>query len=837
MARRVAYFVAIALGAVGSNAATFIDSKDTALAAAANDKAEKVCKRKEGMKLDEEDRKSIKEDLVAASADNVILRVLEASDTASDMSDQMREKIFNAGFFIPKAGALVTAFVLIGIFFPCICWTAWPCCKCMRCCKKERSVSKVVKIIFLVVVLAIILALVISASLAMRGFNSANDGFEVTNCAAALMVNTTLSGQQNPEFLGLIPTLQTFESMKDSLDANSAFIRDLKSTLSNTKKISDAVIVASGTLKLLQETVSAPENKQPVSNSGSDLLHECSLCSHLETSLTPAIEALDGSVGSALDKARDEVNKQLTGDKLSALQQSMITASEPLIQLKGTMHSAFGMFVETDTMETLSKSTDSYGSLVAIVLILFALLLAACGGSATGIWLCCEKRNNADGAAEYRRHTHRCACVTWCGACHYAILAFIVGGIMTMVSIPLASICLVMEDVSKDMLMDISGPLNLDLSGAKGEMMVNMVEQCFRNKDPNANPALLDIIMMTENGTDISMREKLVGQTKDQIDAQFDKISSSMGSATSAPKINDDPKIVALKTTLRETRMSAMTVPRQAMTEGANANIYGPIANEASLKNYALSSADCADFTVPAGMPQEGSVVPGISSFSGALTAFGTQVASLTCAKKVICDDGPTTARGKSCEAANSLMDLKQGLLASGKFKCFRFKNSGGFACDVKAMRETSPGSGTYTNDCLVNGKMVSESYDCTLSEFTTLVSDFDTRLDNVFKRLDGATDAVMNDINVGMRNLVDEYVIDPVTSVADGLTCGFLGQTYQHVLDGMCYGGVWGFKAMASAYVFCASVTLVLAIVMYVVWRIALDNVNAQCAEASPRA
>lgn len=118
-------------------------------------------------------------------------------------------------------------------------------------------------------------------------------------------------------------------------------------------------------------------------------------------------------------------------------------------------------------------------------------------------------------------------------------------------------------------------------------------------------------------------------------------------------------------------------------------------------------------------------------------------------------------------------------------------------------------------------------TYDCTLDEFTALVQGYDARIQKVFARLDKSASSTMNQITVDMKSLVDTQVIDKITEFADGVTCGFLGKSYRKFVRSACYAGGVGFIEIYQAYVASGVLTLVLVIIMYFVWRIAVDNYN----------
>lgn len=101
----------------------------------------------------------------------------------------------------------------------------------------------------------------------------------------------------------------------------------------------------------------------------------------------------------------------------------------------------------------------------------------------------------------------------------------------------------------------------------------------------------------------------------------------------------------------------------------------------------------------------------------------------------------------------------------------------------------------------------------------------YSRQLDLAFERLDKVTPLVLRGIATDMRQLVEENVIDKIVWIADGVTCGFMGATFFTFVDGMCFRGVWGFSAIAASYVACAVLTLFLVILLYLVWRFALDT------------
>eukprot|EP00933_Yihiella_yeosuensis_P038531 TRINITY_DN32462_c2_g1_i1.p1 TRINITY_DN32462_c2_g1~~TRINITY_DN32462_c2_g1_i1.p1 ORF type:complete len:190 (-),score=28.81 TRINITY_DN32462_c2_g1_i1:85-654(-) len=171
-------------------------------------------------------------------------------------------------------------------------------------------------------------------------------------------------------------------------------------------------------------------------------------------------------------------------------------------------------------------------------------------------------------------------------------------------------------------------------------------------------------------------------------------------------------------------------------------------------------------------------------------------------------------------------MLLKHKLRSQQIFKCRKFYKGNAY-CDISNMAETS--SGVYSNDCFKSdGTLEAREYSCDLNEFTTLVKSFSGALNKVFDRLDKATASSQTKISVDMKKVVDDNVVNKITAVADGLTCGFLGTGYRGVIDGMCFMGVTGFATVGQCYVAVGCLVLFLIILMYIVWRISVDNYNS---------
>lgn len=818
------------LGLRLTEGAVLVTAKDRSIAAKANTKATSLCK-----DLDYDVPDDAKESLKSASGDNFALDSMRGAKDMDDFQTRLTDSI-DVGFVLGSAGPMVAFFLFLVAFMLC-CWTACPRCKCCRIRERHHKPHRIFKMVAAVVIGAIIVGIVIAAGVSRNGFNLASSGFKASTCTGAKLLNKTLSGNAEPHFLGMIPSLGLLDELVASLDTGSQFMQDLKVQLTSTKPIEEAVALTSGTLTLLKDMMASPANVKPKTAAGVDLLHQCEICPKLEEVLTPAINDLNAGMGTKLKNARGEVEKQLSGQALIDLRSSVDKATAPLGEMKKLFVESFGWMVDSNTMPDFADMLDTYGLVACLAVIALVGLVASCAFTTMGLWTFKEMRTIGE-KTEYTKRVHRCACVSWCCGCGTLLVAFLLGGFMTLLSVPLSSVCLIMDDVSGQMLDDIAGPLKLNMTGDMGTMSKDMIDQCFRNPDKTANPLLLDIIF-TRNVTDnkkVLLRKTIVNDTKDMIDSQFSEITKSMSMGDM--NLAGSPNIVKLRTKLATTRVDAMTlIPvTYDFANSAYAKMSldpkSPAAD--GLPGFWLSGGACDDFLVPADNgAQSGKTIKGVSTFSKYLAlTFGTvpnpSISAPTCWRKVTCKHNAGTNPGErqACDAANDFMQLKQDLRSANTFKCRLFKDSNGNKCDVKDMVKLP--SGKYSNDCMkADGSLEVLEYPCTLDEFTTLVQQFTDRIDKVFTRLDASTAATLTGINVDMKGLVNTNVNKKIETFGDGVTCGFLGDAYQEFIRSVCYSGVVGFTKVSYSYVACGVLTLVLVIIMYIVWRIAVDNYN----------
>lgn len=170
-------------------------------------------------------------------------------------------------------------------------------------------------------------------------------------------------------------------------------------------------------------------------------------------------------------------------------------------------------------------------------------------------------------------------------------------------------------------------------------------------------------------------------------------------------------------------------------------------------------------------------------------------------------------------------MSLKAELQGKGgylPYQCKFFRaplSAGGLTCDVKDMAQMTPNSIEYTGDCLqADGTMSEETVSCDLANYTAYLADFDSRIDTVLRRIDATVEVLKIDINVTMRRLLDEEILQPLDEMAGSMNCNYLGTLYEGLVHSMCYQGVHGFRIIAVSYVALGFLQLVLICVMFAI-------------------
>jgi hypothetical protein len=760
--------------------------------------------------------------LSALGGENIMLNILTEAENQEDVTKKVEEQV-QVSWLISIAFPIVLAILVVVAYLLC-CWTGCPCCRCCRCCAKQRDSGIVGKSIFAALVLASGLGILVGGGLTISGFDSCMGGFDSMSCSSATLLNTVLNGETTPYFYGMIPVFETIDTLDQQFNDNSDLMEDIDKLLANTSEIQDAVTVSGTVVNLLAEMLAMSGNVEPASSSGQDLLHKCEFCEQLAAPLQAISDKLNEGVGSALAEARSGVKEVLSKEKRQELQTTLRAASEPLVSFKDSMRDTFAGFVEPGTFETIQETLKAYVQPALLIFFFLAILLFLFACLSTSCWIAREK--TADGS--YNRHPHRLACCVWGCAPFLIFPVMLIGGLLTAISVPLSGVCLTMADLDSQMLYDISPAVGMNMSGDNGIMLASMVENCIATTDPNLNANMMDLVFERDAaGNQVYVRDKLISTVKDPLDQAF----SGLDSNTSATSLSTLPELVALRNVLASNPLDALLLPDfQKLSAEAD---YAAMLGDSNLQVAAETSSTCTNHPVVGDLGDfTGKTIKGMENFVSKLSDYGSNPspASGSCLKTVTCDGGATLP---ACQAGNKFVELLRILTENpaGIFRCDLFQDELGNTCDPINMFKD--GAGNWQNDCLVSsgGERVlktKEEY-CDLEDFVKYVQDFDSRIEKVMARLDDATNTLMDTITKNMLGLVDRYVLGPIISIADGITCGFLPTVYRDVVSGLCYQGVVGFRNIGKSYVVVALAVLFLAVVMYALWRRAIDNVNAE--------
>jgi len=670
--------------------------------------------------------------------------------------------------------------------------------------------------------------IVVVAIFSWQGYRGTKAGVDNVACTSAKLLDVTLSGQISPHFIGMLPLLNIVSTLEEELTDNSAFLNDVQQITDGTKNIDRAIVVASQTMRLLSTVLEDPANRRP-SQGGQDLLHQCELCDRLPSLITPAVGALEGGVGEALAEARAEVEAQLTAERRSDLQQRLQESAQPLIDVKTLVRDSFYFLVQDPRYQSVQDFTRGATPplLVLILSLVVANFLLLSCGCCTGTCWCRYERVKKGRRYDnpYLKRTPRCACCSWCCGFVYAFFAFLFGGTLVVATVAMSSVCLLLDDFNQQTLRDIAPVVGLNLTGDQGIMIKDIVEQCFGQSGIANNSNLADIVFTRENGSRVTMRSKIIRNLKDQIQSKFDLITQRMSGAASLA-LKNSSQVELLRAFIRDHPLDAMLLPDRPQMQ-ADPLYSGLLQDPRGSGGVAVglsTSTACGDLVLGPGMGASASqTVPGILTFMDSLGEFGSELPGTTCARQVLCNASLSGPEADACVAGNNFVALKNRLLSTSTFRCNKFELPNGATCDTLNMYRTGT---TWFDDCLLNnGTMQVKELTCDLAAFTQYVAQFDVRVDNVFMRLDEAVTEVEQQIRTQLRQLVDDHIVAPIDSVATGVTCGFLGDYYRELVDGLCYQAVPGLWVVGWSYVACGLTAALFAALMYATWRWTMDN------------
>jgi len=792
---------------------------------------------------------AVNEAKAEAAENNIVVTIFEENITDLTVDANMERLQELAKEYLQGDGTLIVLpFVLsilsIVIWLFC-CWSA--CCKCCRCCKKERPQNKACVAVQAVIVVVFFLALAVLGLGVKSSTGTVVNGIDNTFCAVSTLLNTSLQGAQGSDgidaiikrsegFIGMMPVLDKFFYIEQQMKANSPLMNDIGDILDKTADIEKSVVLVYEEIKLFGEMLSAHENTYPAYGNNVSLDHTCQLCEKMGPLVTGIADGLDGGMGNALNKARSEVDSQLSYSNRKSLIDSVQSAAGPLKDAKKSMGDALKKFVDPDFLSP--DQTDKFEQMLMLSflgLLMLALLLVCCGCCSTA---CCATRYTHNDKPS--TVAPRCATCVWCCAFLYIVLVFMLVGFVNAIVLPAGMICDFLTSVDGEMLQMIASSQGQDTTTDAFIIGKDLIDACWAG-NKGANPNMLDLIYQTvdDNGTNKKkyLRQTLVTDTTKPIDDQFSKITDMMGTVNIS--LATSPAFVDLTNFINDASVKGLLLPSERVTQSGGDwdgdQTYGGLMHDTPVKVALVTQSKCSNYTF------EGQTIPGIEFFVDILKALpgATPANSVlnTCIQKVDCSSVTTAGDlQEACESGNAFLDLKTKLVdGTAQFKCNVFKNADGTKCDPLNMRQL--GNGSYVNDCLKrheSGLTFVEQFEesCTLDEFETYVTNFGQRLSLAIDRLDNVTNVTMDVIVQDLQNLVEKYFVNTLNEVADGITCGFFQKTRQELIDGLCYQSLSGFATINSIYGVTATLIILLGLDMYILFRIMIDNSNLAAAQ-----
>merc|ERR1712107_734537 len=140
---------------------------------------------------------------------------------------------------------------------------------------------------------------------------------------------------------------------------------------------------------------------------------------------------------------------------------------------------------------------------------------------------------------------------------------------------------------------------------------------------------------------------------------------------------------------------------------------------------------------------------------------------------------------------------------------------------------------GRHSNDCmLANGSWVTQKVTCSWDEYVEYVATFATWMELVVERLDVTIIEKGDSVVVSMNKIVKDYVIDPMDKIINGSNCYMLHDSLSYFTNSFCYEVVWGLYSVSRAFVLDASMSVVMSVLVFAIWRRAIDNYNAELEE-----
>jgi len=429
---------------------------------------------------------------------------------------------------------------------------------------------------------------------------------------------------------------------------------------------------------------------------------------------------------------------------------------------------------------------------------------------------------------EVNPHVHRAAACTWCSAWLYAFVVFLIGGILHVLCVPLSGTCLIMIDVYDNFINKTASAFDLSISADEVNMTDTILQKCYAADDITQSANLLDIIYSYDNGEKKYMRTTL----NEVIDPITDDMNEAAASLTNFSNITDLEAVVAFIDLINNNSAANWYWPGGYL---ATHSTYQPLFVDDDVEDLSNAWAVtmlCTTEQFNSDYLDLGISLYGINSWMSKFESYMTDYnVTVSCASTIVCNTSMSTSSQEKCEAGNAYMELKQDIFNSDRFRCDLFVDDDGNTCNPKSMTSSrSTGHTVYSNDCMKSdGTWVTQEVTCTWDEYVDYVAGFADWMQLVMERLDVAIIEKGDSVVVSMNDIVEEYVIDPMDTIINGTNCYMLHDSMSYLTNSFCYEVVWGLYAVSRAFVLCASLSVVMSVLVFAIWRRTVDNYNAE--------
>jgi hypothetical protein len=842
----------------------WIVTKDCDVSQKAKETAKKEC-----VTSDEEvDRVRGREILEDAAEPNLIRENLESAQSSDEFKEGVQSdyEAQTQSIAMSKGFSIIVGFVLIGCFNLC-CWTMCPsgCCQKLRCGAKEHGeAKKLIKIGVFVLWFGLILGCLVSAMLAMTGKGNIEKGLDRFVCASSEMASYSLSGkkQDGDNFMGMLPILLHIDSVVKSLKPGGPFNTEVTALLDLTVAIERSVGQLSATLKLLTNTVGLSENVKPENDlTGQSLEHTCIYCEQVGEKMTPVVQELDESLGTALNDARAQVKDQLSGEKSEELAGNLEEKLEPVRENADLVRDNVGQASEMG--ETKDQIKAIFGQVITLLTVLvFPLMI--CGCISTSCWAIKERAPD-DATNPYNKHVRNAACLGCCYGTWYIAIVLIIAGVLNAITQPVASICLIVADINGDNLQKWSPALGVETDDEKKQNF-DIVDTCLTEKGTGDIFNVLTVKVCPRGADDkrpsdcnesekeeLTVRAMLVGELQFEINKAFDEIEKK---DTGVPKTSEQAGFDTLLKFL-ETPLDSLTFFSNPDKMAQDPKYAGFASPQQSVQEIAAAAfgthARCDDFQYDTAefpeIQEYVNMAVSVNDFRSKVVAGGFATGSTTdsvnCVDALTCTSSVDPVKQAVCDASNEILKLKRNLKSSFNFRCDMLYTpsagrpgctkvpgeSGKCWCDPKDMKKKP--NGEWMQDCLVLdpatnafvGNTMKKT--CGYEELVQYVADFKDRIKNSADNLDDSVVTTKDEIVTDLRRIVNKHVFDTVTELIDGINCKYMYSGITKVVDGLCFQTVRGVSEVAHAYTALGALGVIVVVFLYCMFRWSADNIN----------